>query len=164
MYIAQAPGPSPDQSVLLPFPTDGGAFVANDNATFEQTWAGHWTPFEKSATTDPRGLDKGSIVFIIVVGCACAIALAVALRLAVRRWRRRNAGRGGGGVMAKSNPESSPLMAGASYSDMEVMIEMDPQVRPHDISHPLAHELSADSVPCELPTTPWTPISRRRSI
>ncbi|KLU86305.1 hypothetical protein MAPG_05320 [Magnaporthiopsis poae ATCC 64411] len=163
MYIAQAPGPSLGQSVLLPFPTDGGAFDANDDATFEQTWAGHWTPFNKSATTGLRGLSKESIVFI-AVGCACAILLAIALRIAIHRRRRKNTGRGGD-IIGEPNPENSPLMAvAASYSDLEVMLEMDPQVRSHEISHPLAHELSADPAPCELPTRSWTPISRRRSI
>lgn len=161
MYIAQAPGPTKGQTVLLPFPANGSGFEAEDYATFEQTWAGHWTPFDKStiAKPGPFGLSTGAIVGI-AIGIMCAILLPFALRI-VAHWRRRNASRG---AKEGPNPESSPLMAGSSYSDLEAMPEMDPQVASHEISHPLAHELSADCVPCELPARSRTPVSRRRSI
>ncbi|EJT77240.1 hypothetical protein GGTG_07152 [Gaeumannomyces tritici R3-111a-1] len=96
----------------------------------------------------------------IAIGIACAILLPFTLHV-VARCRRRDAKRG-----TKEGPdsESFPLMARSSYSDLEVLPEMDPQVTSHDISYPLAHELSADCVPSELPERSRTPISRRRSI
>jgi hypothetical protein len=99
VYLAQAPGPDMEQSVVRTHEIDDTSIMTNPAKSFEKTWRSTWTiiedekqennTHENGKNNHPKDMSAGAIAGIVVGGVAfIAIALA-----AFMFWRRRRAGK-----------------------------------------------------------------------
>jgi len=88
-FVAQAPGPGMDQSVVRALQPGDAAIRANDAGTFESTWAAYWTPVPDDGGS--HGLPAGTVAGIAVAAAVLAVGMAAAAFLLRRRLRVQQA-------------------------------------------------------------------------
>ncbi|KAI9148846.1 hypothetical protein HJFPF1_10888 [Paramyrothecium foliicola] len=125
LYLAQAPGPDMDQSVIRTHEAEETTIMSNDAGTFEKTWRSRWTVLEEDENNGPPssngtepgtspGINQGSntsssslsggAIAGIVVGVVAVIVVAA---VAVFLWRRRR--RGPQVAIEEEKPETHQL-------------------------------------------------------
>ncbi|OBR14912.1 Aspartic-type endopeptidase [Colletotrichum higginsianum IMI 349063] len=183
-YMAQAPGPHLEQSVVKKL--DGSAVETNPAESFAKTWQDHWQPvyMDRSSfdASDDERLSAGGKAGVAVAGVAVTALFVSGLWF----WWRRKRGKGqetdaGSGSQAGSSGESF-MDHGAEQKMLRVdkateldghthAVELDPRTPPVEMGAPLPHEMGShtestrtvrhevpsDSVVYELPTPTATP-------
>ncbi|KAK0724532.1 aspartic peptidase domain-containing protein [Lasiosphaeris hirsuta] len=91
-YLAQAPGPNMDQSIVRTLKPGETTLVSKPVSSFVDSWRGEWLALESdtpggSSSTSKRGISGGAIAGI-VVGVVVGVALLAAAGWFV--WRKRN--------------------------------------------------------------------------
>ncbi|KAK4038064.1 aspartic peptidase domain-containing protein [Parachaetomium inaequale] len=159
-YLAQAPGPAMEQSVVQTLRSDDETPQTNPIEDFERSWLPSWTVLQEadapsssetpssSPSAEPSSggngaLSMGSIVGIVVGVVAALAAAAVAAWIF---WRRK--------AKAKAT-ESAPSGtgdAGGWAVSAKGVTEMDGQGNIAELGKPNAHEMWSPPVTHELPT------------
>ena len=155
-WLAQAPGPSPDQLVLKTINPGDTNITTNSIKSFETSWANHWEVLASNGlnTTDiptstPTGVSGGAIAGI-VVGCIVALAVVSMLAWKCCSHRRRRAGgsrpSAGSHVLLPQDESGSGDGAITGSSVHEAPGGRDPL----EVGHGLPHEVETKEMVAEV--------------
>lgn len=93
-FLAQAPGPTMNQSIIRPLsPADRTLSSTNPLSAFRDSWAAHWSPDPPIRGGGGASLSAGAIAGI-VIGALAGVGLVVAAVWFLWRRRRRQQGQG----------------------------------------------------------------------
>lgn len=93
-FLAQAPGPTMNQSIIRPLsPADRTLTSTNPLSAFRDSWAAHWSPDPPTRGGGGASLSAGAIAGI-VIGALAGVGLVVAAAWFLWRRRRRQQGQG----------------------------------------------------------------------
>ncbi|KAJ0159809.1 hypothetical protein CTA2_9074 [Colletotrichum tanaceti] len=159
-YMAQAPGPHLEQSVVGKM--DGSAIATNPAESFARTWRDHWQPVymdhsssdandkEKEEEEEEERLSAGGKAGIAVGGVAVISLFFSGLWF---WWRRRKRGKGQETSPTAGNQTGSSS-SGGSFMDhgaeqkmprLDKAVELDPRTPPVERGAPIPHEMGSDS-------------------
>ena len=154
-FLAQAPGPDLDQSVLQTIKPSDTNLTSNPIASFRNSWTNHWTvlPTTNSPSNRNTGLSSGAKAGIALGALAAFALLLLGLLFLLRRMKRNNASREdpqqrrplADEIDGFETPGVSELHGPHGVSDMSKPLahEMGAGHGVSDLSRPLAHEMEA---------------------
>lgn len=134
-FLAQAPGPDPDQSVLQTIKPSDTNLISNPIASFRNSWTNHWTvlPTTNSPSNRNTGLSTGAKAGIALGALAAFALLLLGLLFLLRRRKRNNASR-------EDPQQRRPLADEIDGFETPGVSELHGV---SDLSKPLAHEMGA---------------------
>ncbi|KAM7208573.1 Aspartic peptidase domain containing protein, partial [Rhypophila decipiens] len=153
-YLAQAPGPRMEQSIVRNFvlPENGGDRVgmeSNDIGEFESSWSGVWLRTEETgkpadAVDGSTGLSAGAIAGIVVGVVAGVAMLGFIIWMLKKRSRKDDRTETPAGNMADDN-------RGEWSSSPKACAEMDTERDVSELGVPTAHEMESAGIVHEAP-------------
>ncbi|KAI4174997.1 MAG: hypothetical protein LQ343_002024 [Gyalolechia ehrenbergii] len=154
-YIAQAPGPNMEQSIIKTYQPNDASITPNPVGSFASSWASSWTVLESpsspsSPSTSGRGISRNATAGVAVGSAFGALAIVAAAAIIWRRKKRTQQN-----VAAKRDTAAAPPLIGPSMDNNGQPLELCPWTEPSEAyGNAPPHEMVGPDRVYEAPCEP----------